>query len=290
MLAVVLAVGWCSHDRRTADGRAPRPETSDTAGDADAVPASGSGSNEPASRPVGTATGRRELARAAFRRAQLCYFAKMDVESDRSRIAACESVTPLNSRENYAGCQADLASLPRHLAQAEASLAECQRHEADLDGAYFRSTRVAAAMGEPDAQMCYLVGAFGERNFDTRDLEEFKSRVPLYITAALRRGDWRVVQQLGSTGSYHTFDPIEHALPRTPAVIYRMNRLLRLGATGDYAEGLDHLAAVDRTLHDGQLPPAQAEQAEAWARQTYRRYFVASPPLSGAPIACEAQR
>ena len=290
VLAVVLAIGWCRHNRPVAEGSVPLPYASRARGDAPASPSEQPTGNDAAGRPQVVMATRRGL-HAAFRRAQRCYFARQDVLSDRSRIAACKAVTAKDLPENVAACRADLARLPRHLALAEIVLQECEMGVPDLDMAYYRHTRAAAAIGDPDAQMCYLVGNFGDVDLQTRDLAEFRSRAPLYIDAALSRGDWRVAALLAESAAYHSFDPIDHVGLRKPLVAYRMNRLLRHGATGDYAATLDAVAHNGWTAGGRRsLSPVEVANADAWARRTYLRGYRASPPMARAPIPCTLER
>jgi hypothetical protein len=70
---------------------------------------------------------------------------------------------------------------------------------------------------------------------------------------------------------------------------YKSTKLLRLGASGSYAEGLDD---VLRGIVQANLNPAAAmtEQAikegDAWAKQTYANYFSSVPGLTGPPVVC----
>jgi hypothetical protein len=62
--------------------------------------------------------------------------------------------------------------------------------------------------------------------------------------------------------------------------LYAMNRLLRLGAGGRYAQWLDNLA------ESSTLSPDQIVEAENWANEQYAQYFSRTPELTAIPNAC----
>jgi hypothetical protein len=70
--------------------------------------------------------------------------------------------------------------------------------------------------------------------------------------------------------------------------IYRMTRLLRYGATGDYATELDRSlqAYADISQTDPTFAPEKLAAADAWAKQEYIQYFANSPLLGAQPTVC----
>jgi hypothetical protein len=69
-----------------------------------------------------------------------------------------------------------------------------------------------------------------------------------------------------------------------------MNRLLRKGAVGGYADELDQLAAADMAAHGGNqqaiLGPPEVTRAEEWSNRAFAKYFKNSPTLKAAPVLC----
>jgi len=284
MLPALVAVG-CHRAPESKQGEAAAEQGAarSDAGSADTGPMKSPASGK-ADAPVLARRRHNEESHAAFRRAQHCFFAKMDVMGGRSVIAACEDLSVLPyARDQYRSCSVETPARRERLEAAEAVLSECGGEDPGFDEEYFQQTRKAASLGDPDAQICYLVGAFGEVGLDERDLAEMRSRLPVYIAAALRRGDWRVLQVLAGDRYVDTFDPIGFIGERTPFVAYKANRLLRLAATGNYAANLDAEADYVQVQ---QLSSHQVAQAKAWARQAYQRYFRASPPLLHEPTPC----
>jgi hypothetical protein len=64
--------------------------------------------------------------------------------------------------------------------------------------------------------------------------------------------------------------------------VYRMLRLLRMGATGDYAKRLDDQLGSFREL------ATKLADADAWAQHEYDAHFANSASLSEPPIVCGA--
>lgn len=90
------------------------------------------------------------------------------------------------------------------IAAAETVLSHCD--QADLGTRYFEATKQAAKRGDVDAQLCYLRGDFfspeGKQIFTDAENEQYKKDAPRYVDAALKRGDWRVVELL-NTRHFH---------------------------------------------------------------------------------------
>lgn len=67
-----------------------------------------------------------------------------------------------------------------------------------------------------------------------------------------------------------------------PFEAYRFNRLLRLGAKGEY------VAFVDiRAGHvEGQLSKEEVAEAQTWAQREFEKYFSNSPQVEATPYSC----
>jgi hypothetical protein len=142
----------------------------------------------------------------------------------------------------------------------------------------------AARAGDPDAQLCYFewAGPFST----TEEMSLYKREATLYMQKAMERGDWRIVRLLatspesvahGGAGAMANLDIIGKWF-----TAYRADRLLQLGATGDYRQSLQW-ESDDAARH---LSSGQVSNANTWAKQEFARHFAQSPQLSSAPIPC----
>jgi hypothetical protein len=68
-----------------------------------------------------------------------------------------------------------------------------------------------------------------------------------------------------------------------PYIVYQMNRLLRLGAEGEFAASLDWRGVSLRE----QLSAGQVAEAEDWAKVVYEQSFANAPRLTEMPTVCE---
>jgi hypothetical protein len=172
-------------------------------------------------------------------------------------------------------------------------MAHCE-DERELFQKYYDSTKQAAKSGNSDAQLCYLQSYFLDLNniahYTQADIAEYKAASPKYIEDAFSRGDWRVVQLL-SSDHHGGITGLSLYIPNIgmPDTIYKMTRLLRLGASGEYAEQLD--AKLDTIARpDGQenpeLPQARLADADTWAQRTSSQYFAGTPRLTKPPYPC----
>ena len=149
----------------------------------------------------------------------------------------------------------------------------------------------AARTGNTRALDCYLsldIGTIPGRLMDHPEwLSQYKQNAAALTQTALEHGDWRVVRLLqyaysaGSSGS----DLLGRALGADPEPEqqYRYYRLERLGASGDYAKQLDVQHQWPSTLSAEQIAAA-----DAWAQDTYTRYFdgTSSNELANWASAC----
>jgi len=166
----------------------------------------------------------------------------------------------------------------------QASNAGCGSNAQALHRNFAYATVQAARVGNPDAQMCFFewVGPLSS----VEDVSRYKQEAMGYMQKALARGDWRVVQLLSTSpegvanGSVGLMADLDVAGNWSTA--YRANRLLLLGATGTYKTTVEANAATAKE----HLTTAQADSADAWALQEYKRHFASRPTLSEAPTPC----
>ena len=92
-------------------------------------------------------------------------------------------------------------------------------------------------------------------------------------------------------GSFHPgVEPIRQ-IPDIgkPETIYKMTKLLRLGASGFYAKRLDR--DLDGIIHrdlvpEAALPADVVKRGDAWAQQTFNESFAGVTGLTEAPTVC----
>jgi hypothetical protein len=226
-----------------------------------------------------------------FRSLRACFQASQDLATAKS-IGDCKLYEGRQQFEQaYAECLNGWKDWKNRAATAEKTLAECG-DVTDLEKQYYETTKAAAAAGDPDAQLCYLEFDFKlNRNsplIGDADHAEYKQVSPGYIDAALKRGDWRVVYLLTRRSG-----PVTQ-LPQAgqPETLYRMTKLLRLGASGAFATGLDY--KLKRFAHpnlkpEAALPAKVIEEGDAWAQETYNAYYSGVPGLTELPTICDRQ-
>jgi hypothetical protein len=202
-----------------------------------------------------------------------------------------------NAKSNFISCKDGMTDAQLKLNSTRNSLANCGDY-ADVARKYYDATKVAAKNGDQDAQMCYVQSAFqsgyvyAEEKplYTDEDVSDYKADAPAYISAAFMRGDWRVVQILStnffepSSGLISLIDQIGE-----PETVYKMDKLLQLGAAADYAKTLGY--SLDGLAHpdlrpDAALPESKIAEADVWAQQMYLDHFAASPKLTKAPVPC----
>ena len=219
-----------------------------------------------------------------------CAFHDVEISNLRSVTAACERFASTPNLLYYKECHAQ-ALINRDLISAlQADSQGCPAGK-EATNAYFQDTIQAAKAGDPDAQLCYIESKFWVNgramDFSDDDRAEYQRDAPIYIQQALERGDWRVATLLSSKRA----SGMRNTVGSDDAYVqYKMNRLLRLGADGQYAETLDRDAQIDY-LSAGisqapRLSQEQIAQANAEAKDYYDRSFKNQPPLSEAPKVC----
>jgi hypothetical protein len=169
----------------------------------------------------------------------------------------------------------------------------------DMKGALrqeYEATTAAAKAGDFDAQMCYLMQGYGDRESGFRltdaEIAEYQSLGAQYVDAAFKRGDWRIVELLG----YHVVDWaglfINLEQFRDSLREYKAHQLLLLGAGDVDPQDTDHWLAALRmpeSKDNWKLSAQEIQDSDAWAQETYDKYFVSQPRLLKEPKVCTAQ-
>lgn len=147
---------------------------------------------------------------------------------------------------------------------------------------YYNALRAAAQSGDVSAQHCFITGYFGTEynaGISQQQVDDYKRLANEYISDGLERGDWGVVQWLARLSTGVQDGLLLSAYPfgsSAPETLYKMNYLLTLGgATDAIAERPQSI--VKNLPKIGELSDQQIQDAQAWARDTYSRYFAATP-------------
>lgn len=230
-----------------------------------------------------------------FERSQACYFARTAANSIREAMLSCKSLEGIKEVEvTYKQCAQQLSVRQKELHDKEATLAQCPGDELKLATDYYASTKAAAAQGNADAQLCYLQSAYGTLGvYSEHDARDYDRDAPRYVQMALQRGDWRIVGLLGTKRLEPASGLLSRLVKGDLQTQYQMNRLARLGATGEYAKQLDldarySLLAKERLGADA-LTPQQIAEADARARDMYQKYFSRAEPLRARPLPCPSK-
>ena len=155
------------------------------------------------------------------------------------------------------------------------------------------TTTAAAKAGDRDAQMCYLVQDFGDRESGFRlsdtEIAEYQSLAPQYVDTAFKRGDWRIVQLLG----YQVIDWVGPFFSleqwKDPLREYKSYRLFLLGAGDVDLQNTDDWLAVlhmPESKANWTLSAQEMQEGDAWAQEAYEKYFVSQPKLLKEPQVC----
>ena len=234
-------------------------------------------------------------AAATFRLLRICASASRELAVT-NYLSDCK---PYEGRpdfqELYSQCLNGWMNVPNRKAAAEAALkgSGCGS-TTDVEFRLFEATKQAAMAGDADAQLCYLQANFvaysGESLFTDADIEEYRRVAPQFVDASLRRGDWRIVQ-LMTKRSFHPGDGPIRLIPDIgeKETIYKMTKLLRLGASGRYAARLDR--QLNGMIHpelvpEAALPADVVSRGDAWAQQAFNEYFAGVTGLTEAPTVC----
>jgi len=177
-----------------------------------------------------------------------------------------------------------LAAREKHLAELEETLGKARRNSqlcAGLDESKSLLTPLmleAARLGDLAAGNCYVAGNMlaDPRLFDHPEwLTEYKANALALALAGVAQGDWGMVAQLQHAYARDGYAMI--ALGRItgpdPVQNYRYLKLRRLGANSQNAPYYDENLAF--VAHD--LSADDVAAGDAWAQDTYLRYFSAVP-------------
>lgn len=234
---------------------------------------------------------------ATFHRLRRCYLNLLQIAASRSRANCASFEGKPEEQEAYADCLNQSLDEQNLIQADQEDMAGCPKEGEAILKEYFDATKAAARAGDADAQVCYVGAVFSDvhgrpRSVSQEDIEEYKSLAPQYVSDAIHRGDWRIVDVL----STRDLEPntrglsahLDHA--GDPETVYKMDKLLRLGATGEYAASLDAMLSDDlaRLNEEGEAAAQKSRVAEAdrWAHETYDQYFGGQPPLTEAPGGC----
>lgn len=226
-----------------------------------------------------------------FQTAKQCVFAKRALVKMEKRKEVCAGSEKLEGNMEqeafYKSCQEDLSRINPAFTLAEKQLESCEvRDLQELEEKFFADTKRAAAMGDANAQVCYLGSRFDlGRAFTPQEIQEYKDSAPRYIEEGISRGDWRIVEVLRrATPSVSRQYALLSQLPSAgPMTMYKMNRLQVLGINSiDYGAYLE----VNATGLERKLSDKEKLEANEWASATFERSFKNSAKLSQYPRNC----
>jgi len=225
-----------------------------------------------------------EKATAKFLDTSRCIHARRVAKSLRKGLDSCYE--DKDHTEFFARCSKITATYSDDIARLERESADCEANQTIVEDSYFDAVLRAAKLGNVDAQLCLVASEFHlSMPWSDEERERYRELARTYVDAAIKRGDWRIAQLL-STG-YRGFgkrDLLRSVTTGDRLAVYRMNRLKRHGAVGEYARILD----VTATNPQAPFPADEAKAAEDWALETYRLYFSRSAPLTADPVPCAA--
>ena len=233
----------------------------------------------------------------SFHSVQRCVYASRDLYAT-EKLSDCHEYEGKQEFEQlYAQCMNGWMDVPNRKAAAEKALSGCG-DTTDIEARYFEATKQAAQAGDSDAQICYLRSEFGasigEPPLTDADVEEYRRVAPGYVEAAFRRGDWRIVELLTKRSFHPGSGPVTQIDKiGQPETIYKMTKLLRLGASGSYARNLD--ADLYGMIHpdlvpEAALPAEVIKRGDAWAQETFNESFAGAGGLTEAPHVCSPGR
>jgi len=223
----------------------------------------------------------------------LDYCRSPDRSSDPRSVAQCNRLQAMFRNENPT--MSDFAQR------------DCPSPEA-LPEQYMKSLYAAARAGDINAQYCFIdrdgerLAKVEEKFDDTAGKEMFEAELE-WTREGIERGDWRIVSyvasHLGSHGNNSSalvvaIPGLESTVNGSSLLQYSLDRLLRFGAIGVYAQMLDDpLQALTGTgVYKGSefsrtVSAADAAAADAWARAMFEQYFAHSAAQSSRPAFCD---
>ena len=225
-------------------------------------------------------------AEVRFSRARICHEASSNIKSWELQLKVCKEAT---DDDFVKRCSANVVGLDDKVQAARRTLAQCSPVPAEIEENFYRNSIEAAKAGDATAQLCYLESNFDlKRGFTQDEVAYYHSVDADYVNAAINRGDWRIATLLSrSYGGAARHPTMRGELTGgDPVMLYQMNRLLSLGASGAYRDYVSNRADEAKA----ELTPEQVEKADAWVAVAYERHFAASPRLTEAPTVCESRK
>jgi len=239
----------------------------------------------------------RAVADEVFRKAKDCLGASLVLEDFALAEARCQRRKGVNCSDANALLAYSIYPKSK-IEAANSEILNCPSENGDdLSKSYFDAMTKAAKAGNVSAQACYIEGNFFPK-LSPEDELAYKTNATQFINDAFARGDWSIVDLLkrNMSGPGRANGRILSLLApngsvNLPEMFYKLNRLLRSGAIGEYAGILDAEAAApyehaDQTLNPGGaglLDASQINEANSWAQATYSTYFSNSPKLENSP-------
>jgi len=191
-------------------------------------------------------------------------------------------------------CHTEMAKVSQELQVQEAKSGTCPENLA-TPSEYYAALRDLALEGNLNAQRCFILGSFGESGEERilltqAQYDEHPVLARKFIEAGLERGDWSMVHvlartQIGFPEDSNLYNAWPHGLstPESAENTYKMNYLLVLGNRPEEYESNDPGRLIDWWRRNPGLinfTNQQLDEAEAWAKDMYRRHFAGS--LEGA--------
>lgn len=170
-----------------------------------------------------------------------------------------------------------LETMQREIDFVQRNAPFCDDADPDMIDQLAPASLKAAQLGDTKAINCYVSGMLLHMPgvLDHPEwLNDFKQNALPLADQAFKNGDWRVVSLYANAYSGSFVSGLFGQLTGTdPVRAYQYLKLQQLGASGDFIQGIaDRVndAATD-------LTPEQIAQSDAWAQDTYTRYFNGTP-------------
>jgi hypothetical protein len=228
---------------------------------------------------------------ADFTQAVACTSAFRKKDSIDSQLKVCEQNEqhrgdPAHA-EFFKSCDVRIKTFSEQLSGIANTIKNCSAKDSrESELALYQQARREAALGNLDAQICYVRGTFFiGRAWTDQEVQAYKTEASTYVTSLMKRGDWRVVEILRSATPEVVSQSglLKEITSGDKTTIYRMNRLLRKGSVGEqYSQLLD--AVVDYP----QFPTAGDTKAksDAWIEKMYRENFSKAARIQAQPDTC----
>jgi hypothetical protein len=223
-----------------------------------------------------------------------CYFVQNKAAALKSVNESCRSLSQTDSsKAGSSSCSSTVTKNEALLQNLNQELAGCPAGQ-DAAKAFYEASKLGASQGEVDAQVCYVQSQFQSDGvaltYSQQDIDDYLKNAPGYINSGLARGDWRIVKLLAQHGYGDSYNPIELITKGDVYRQYVMNRLLELGANGDYYQQLEQSIQADYLSPGTSTPPPLTQQQVADglrdAQSMYRKYFNRGPRLNAPPNTC----